>query len=378
MRCPNCNSENSDNTKFCIGCGRMIPRCPTCGNVLTTRDRFCMNDGTRLPDELLMLVPEEDRVEQVDVVQPVDDTMMFSMHDVIQEPVKTPQKTCLRCGSPVWQDDDYCDNCQSAMKAAAPVCASCGMPCEPGEDYCAYCRPTNPVPVANMDYVPPVQTPRSEPKRKKKSGSVWVVILVFLLLLLIGTAAVLVAAENGWIELPDFLSSQDSGRDRDRDDDDDDGDDGDGAEDAGNDGEQTGTAGEDDTPPPSEKPTEKEAETTAPPTTEPTTEAPTEPAATQQTKLEYFMENCDSVLFTREDIADFNQEQAKYARNACYAQAGRKFKDKTLQAYFEQYSWYSPTYEPAYFDQHDDDFMNYYEKQNLALVLAYEKEMGFR
>lgn len=377
MKCPICHFENSDDSKFCCGCGKTIPRCPTCGKALTTRDRFCVHDGTRLPEELLLLIPEEeDTVEQVDVGAPSAPVVMRSLEDTVQVPVKNvPKAYCLGCGSPVIQGEDYCAGCRSEMKKAQPMCASCGMPCEPGEDYCAYCRPTEPVSVTNMDYVPPVNRRRPENKKKKKKGSVLTVILAILLLLLIGAAAVLVAAEFDLIDLPDIFTSEDSDRDRDKDRDSDD-EDIDGSEDTpadDNTGDPTQNGGSDATT--GAVPPETTAPTTPPATaaTEPTTQ-PTQPA---QTKLEYFMENCDSMVFAKEDIAGFTKEEARYARNACYAQGGRKFKDQALQAYFEQYDWYTPTYEPAYFSEHESDLMNYYMKENLKVIRAYEKEMGF-
>ena len=374
MKCPTCNFENGSDSKFCCGCGRPIPYCPTCGNVLTTRDRFCIHDGTRLPDELLMLVPEEEVVEQVDVVQHAA-PVVTPLVETIQIPVKkTPNAYCLRCGSPIWQGEDYCAGCRSEMNRAKPACASCGMACEPGEEYCSYCRPTDPIPVANMDYIPERTQNRLAKPQKKKKGSAFTAILVIFLLLLIGAAAVLVAAEFDLIELPDFFGSEDSGSDRDRDRDRDDKDDDTDVDKPGDGNQNPDTI--DPTGDGAIQATTAPPETTAPPTTEPTETQP-KPTEPPQTKLEYFMENCDSVVFSEEDIAGFTEEEARYARNACYAQGGRKFKDKSLQAYFEEYAWYSPTYEPAYFDQHEGDLMNYYMKENLKLIRTYEKEMGF-
>ena len=89
------------------------------------------------------------------------------------------------------------------------------------------------------------------------------------------------------------------------------------------------------------------------------------------------MENCDSMEFTRADIVGFTKEECRYARNACYAQAGRKFNNKDLQTFFEQYYWYRPTYEPSYFDKNTDTLMNRYERVNRVLISEYEREMGF-
>ncbi len=39
------------------------------------------------------------------------------------------------------------------------------------------------------------------------------------------------------------------------------------------------------------------------------------------------------------------------ARNEIYARHGRKFKDKTLQKYFDEKSWYEGEYEPDEFQE---------------------------
>lgn len=365
MKCPTCNFENSYDSKFCCGCGRPFPCCPTCGNILTTRDRFCVHDGTRLPDELLVLVPEESEevVEEVDVVQDAATDKMPPFDEIIQAPVaNAPTSYCLSCGSPLWHEGDYCAACRKEMLNVKDVCASCGMPCEPGEDYCSYCRPTKPVPVENMDYVPPVTHKYPSSKKKKKNGSVLTAILVILLLLLIGAAAVMVAAEFDLIELPDFLASEDSeGKGRYR--------------------PQKNDPTTETTDPATAPITAPTTEPTTTPTTAPTT-APTEPTTkpTQpaQTKLEYFMENCDSQYFTRADIVGFTKEECWYARNACYAQAGRKFNNKELQRFFEQYYWYTPIYEPDDFESYGKKDMNDYARKNRELISNFEKEMGYQ
>ena len=59
MRCIHCGSDIQDTSKFCVRCGKKIPRCPTCGNAVLKRARFCKYDGTRLPEEILSCFPEE-------------------------------------------------------------------------------------------------------------------------------------------------------------------------------------------------------------------------------------------------------------------------------------------------------------------------------
>ncbi len=386
MKCLLCGFENSEDSRFCMGCGTVIPRCPTCGSQLTTRERFCMNDGTRLPEDLLMLVPEtveDDGFEEVAVEQMIGATVQDAVTEQITVPDCAPRKAfCMGCGTQIWEGEEYCENCRRAAGAVATgVCASCGMPCAPGRDYCDYCDPNKPVVVVNRDYDDrrgTIRKANTSVKKKSKVGGWLIALLVILLLLLIGAAAVMFASESGWIELPDFLSSdRDDDRDRDKNDrddgDEDDKDDGASAADPDDDtveGEQPETTVP--TEPPAEAPTEAPTEE---PTQEPTVSVPAE---AEDAALLNFVNNCDKVLFDKEDIASFDKEQARLARNACYAHGGRKFKDKELQAYYEQFDWYVPIYEPSDFNSHYDEAMNTYQRKNLALISEYEKEMGFK
>ncbi|MBI4787659.1 MAG: SPFH domain-containing protein [Chloroflexi bacterium] len=50
-RCPNCDTENPANSKFCNNCGTKLTgsvKCPTCGTENPPGAKFCSNDGTKL------------------------------------------------------------------------------------------------------------------------------------------------------------------------------------------------------------------------------------------------------------------------------------------------------------------------------------------
>jgi uncharacterized membrane protein YvbJ len=47
MRCPNCHSETSENSKFCIACGAALERyCLRCGVDNLPQARFCGHCGS--------------------------------------------------------------------------------------------------------------------------------------------------------------------------------------------------------------------------------------------------------------------------------------------------------------------------------------------
>ncbi len=49
IRCPNCNKECPDGSKFCRSCGKLIQKtCPSCGLVVDPQDSFCQQCGTSL------------------------------------------------------------------------------------------------------------------------------------------------------------------------------------------------------------------------------------------------------------------------------------------------------------------------------------------
>ena len=63
MRCPNCQTINPPEAKFCLECGRRLVVCPHCGTVNIPVAKFCIECGTALvskgesTDPLPELVP---------------------------------------------------------------------------------------------------------------------------------------------------------------------------------------------------------------------------------------------------------------------------------------------------------------------------------
>lgn len=75
------------------------------------------------------------------------------------------------------------------------------------------------------------------------------------------------------------------------------------------------------------------------------------------------------------DIEGLSKEELKIARNEIYARHGRMFQDKSLQAYFNSCSWYTPSIAPEDFKE---SMLNEVEIANRDLIVSYEKEMGYR
>ena len=87
----------------------------------------------------------------------------------------------------------------------------------------------------------------------------------------------------------------------------------------------------------------------------------------------YILPDSNTRYLTREDLAGLSAEECRIARNEIYARHGRRFKDEELQNYFNGKDWYAGT-----MDDVTDDMLNEYELANRDLIVAYEKEQGYR
>ena len=62
VTCASCAYENSDDARFCAGCGAPLgTTCAVCGTLVPPGGRFCPNCGTPLPDTGLIEAPVEER-----------------------------------------------------------------------------------------------------------------------------------------------------------------------------------------------------------------------------------------------------------------------------------------------------------------------------
>ena len=99
------------------------------------------------------------------------------------------------------------------------------------------------------------------------------------------------------------------------------------------------------------------------------------PEPEPEKRTQYVLDGSDSRYVSRSELVGFTEEQCRLARNELYARHGRKFQNAELQAYFNSCDWYSPTIEPEDFKE---SAFNAYEVANRDLIVAYEKEMGYR
>ena len=221
MRCIHCGSDIQDTSKFCVRCGKKIPRCPTCGNAVLKRARFCKYDGTRLPEEILSCFPEETpkaaefvppvlpvvfeeetaadpepivEPEPIVVPEPVAEPEPIEVPEPVvePEPVVVPEpiveqpdpiqiRYCVKCGSVCTDGMKLCPKCRPKAAPAAVfvenTCVRCGKPCGPDEELCPDCRAL------------------AAAGKKSKRMSRLVIVLVILLLITAGVAGALIWRE---------------------------------------------------------------------------------------------------------------------------------------------------------------------------------------
>ena len=94
-----------------------------------------------------------------------------------------------------------------------------------------------------------------------------------------------------------------------------------------------------------------------------------------ETSSGFIFPKSDRDLLEIEDLEKLSKDECSLARNEIYARHGRKFKDESIQAYFDSCSWYKGETEP---DDFDESTLNVFEKANRDLISKYEKEKGYR
>ncbi|MCH5211755.1 MAG: YARHG domain-containing protein [Oscillospiraceae bacterium] len=85
----------------------------------------------------------------------------------------------------------------------------------------------------------------------------------------------------------------------------------------------------------------------------------------------YVFGDSSSRLLTEADLAGKSADELRIARNEIYARHGRKFKDASLQNYFNKCPWYSVNGSYNYSD--DAANLNNIEQANAKFILQYEK-----
>lgn len=78
-------------------------------------------------------------------------------------------------------------------------------------------------------------------------------------------------------------------------------------------------------------------------------------------------------LLADDELGKMNQTELAIARNEIYARHGRRFVEPYYHAVFSRKSWYKPKYDGTEFSGKVNQLLNYFEKENLLLLVAAEK-----
>ena len=92
---------------------------------------------------------------------------------------------------------------------------------------------------------------------------------------------------------------------------------------------------------------------------------------------EYILPNSDSEYISESDLYGLSEWEVRIARNEIMARHGRRFKDQSLQDYFDSCSWYYGSMSPEEFDKNYESNLNQYEKKNATTIKEYEKKQGY-
>ncbi len=82
---------------------------------------------------------------------------------------------------------------------------------------------------------------------------------------------------------------------------------------------------------------------------------------------DYIFPNSNSEYLTSSQISSLSDYELRIAINEIYARRGRRFKDSSLQAYFDSKSWYNGTIDP---DDFSESVFNTYESTNKDKLAA--------
>lgn len=88
----------------------------------------------------------------------------------------------------------------------------------------------------------------------------------------------------------------------------------------------------------------------------------------------YYMYDTSTRYLSEEELSGWSLSDLAMMRNEIFAKHGRIFTSQSYRDYFSQKTWYTPTYDPSYFDSNMSSFLNEYELANLDLILRLEDE----
>lgn len=88
-----------------------------------------------------------------------------------------------------------------------------------------------------------------------------------------------------------------------------------------------------------------------------------------ESEAAFILPDSDARYVSKSELKILTDRELLLARNEIYARHGRKFNDRSIQAYFDQQDWYRGTVDP---DDFSDKVFNQYEVANITTIIAAE------
>lgn len=88
----------------------------------------------------------------------------------------------------------------------------------------------------------------------------------------------------------------------------------------------------------------------------------------------YMLYDINSRYISKKELKGWSSWDLAALRNEIFARHGRIFTTQSWADYFSQKTWYTPTYDPTYFDSNMGSFLNDYEWSNLQVILDLENQ----
>lgn len=88
----------------------------------------------------------------------------------------------------------------------------------------------------------------------------------------------------------------------------------------------------------------------------------------------YMLYDINTRYISKSELKGWSSWDLAALRNEIFARHGRIFTTQTWADYFAQKTWYTPTYDPTYFDSNMGSFLNDYEWANLQVILDLENQ----
>ncbi len=106
------------------------------------------------------------------------------------------------------------------------------------------------------------------------------------------------------------------------------------------------------------------------------------PVSSPSSEIEspFVLPNSSTQLYSYEQVAQtiHSKTDLELAINEIYARNGRSFDTPKYKSYFEDQSWYTPTYSSSAFDAQRDTLLSSIELQNIETLVAYGQNQGWR